>query len=289
MLTPVTLIKEVNLITQDYFGNDYVNKIETGAGGGTGLNDVIQMIQATACAVLLVIWSMGFISQVVNEKFSMETLLKTLMQLLLGIVLIFNSEQLVSAFAQMGNAIIAEFEDPSANTFAAFKNEMLTTLRNNILAINMGFDLGLVRFGIGTIWIDIGAVMVMFHLIAPLFALIISAYKIVSMMIMRMLELIVRITLAPIPLAFGAQQGFSQDAIRYFRGIGACALQPVLMLIGAICIGAIANSVMKIFGTNATAATVTGIPAVIAVTLSYFILNAYMGQTKQMAQEIVAR
>jgi hypothetical protein len=225
----------------------------------------------------------------VNEKFSMETLLKTIMQLTLGIVLIFNSDTFVIAFSQMGNVIINSFEDPSSGTFAAFQTQMLNYLRNNIISFNAGFDLGIVRFGIGTLWIDVGVILVIFHLIITLIALVICAYKTISMMIMRMLELTVRITLAPIPLAFGAQQGFSQDAIRYFRGIGACALQPVLMMIGAICIGTIAECVMQIVGASIKAKDVVGIPAVIAMTLSYFILTAYIGQTKQMAQDIVAR
>ena len=102
-------------------------------------------------------------------------------------------------------------------------------------------------------------------------------------MIMRMLELYVRITFAPIPLAFGAQQGFTQDSIRYFRGVFACAAQPALMLAGVAAMPAIESALTSVF-TGAT-----GIMGSIACGLSYFVLSAYFGETKRLAQEIIAR
>jgi hypothetical protein len=279
-LTPISLVKKVNQITSEYFADDYATK--------NGLTTVVDYIQGMACAILMAIWSMGFISQVVNEKFTMETLLKTLMQLMCGIVLITNSDVLVVAFANIGTDLINGFTDDTT-AFTAFQTQMYNMLRDNIFTINIGFDLGLFIFGIGTIWIDLGCIFVMLHLVVPLIALIVCAYKIVSIMIMRMLELIIRITLAPIPLAFGAQQGFSQDSIRYLRGIAACALQPVLIIIGALCIGTIANCILAIFGGSQQSHEITGFTAVLAFTLSYLVFAAFLGEVKRLAQEIVAR
>ena len=124
-------------------------------------------------------------------------------------------------------------------------------------------------------------------LIFPFIMQLICAYKIVSMMIMRTFEIMIRTTFAPIPLAFSAQNGFSEGAIRHFRGILACAMQPVLMIVGACCLESIATIVMQIFG-GGDAGSITGFTASIAMGISYFILSTFFGQIKQLSNEVIA-
>ena len=104
-------------------------------------------------------------------------------------------------------------------------------------------------------------------------------------MIIRMLELTVRVALAPIPLSFSARNGFGQETVRYFRSVLACALEPLLMLIGVACTGTIAEVVAKIVGNN-TGDLITG---TIAVSMSYLILAAYLAKTKELSKDIIAR
>jgi hypothetical protein len=178
---------------------------------------------------------------------------------------------------------------PTGAKYGAFQTEMGNLLAENINSTNIGISIaGFISFGLGTVWFDTNPLLVILLLAFPLFGQINCAYKIVSTMIMRMLELMARITFAPIPIAFSAQQGFSQDAIRYFRGIMACALQPVLMMVGAASIDTITTAVLKIFGFAGSGAA-TGIPAAIAIGLSYFVLSAYFNETKRLAHEIIAR
>jgi len=277
-LDPGDLIKKTTDITAEQISSS-----------GGALGSLFTAIKGMAAAILIAIWAMGFISQVVNEKFSMETLLKTLMQLMCGILLITNATVIVEAFAEAGTALVDALDPGSAGDhFSGFQTELSNLLTANITVNSMGFHFGFVKFALGSLWFDFNPILVILLLVIPLVAQLMCAYKIVSIMIMRMLELTARITFAPIPIAFSAQNGFSQEAIMYFRKILACAMQPVFMLVGAACIDTIASAVMAIFG-GGTASTLTGIVASFALALSYMVLSAYFGETKRLAQDIIAR
>jgi hypothetical protein len=255
------------------------------------LGDVSSAMQGFAVAILIAVWAMGFISQIVNEKFTMETLLKTLMQLLCGVVIIFEAPTLVGWMLDAGNAIVDSFsaDNDLISKFSGVSDSIINEMDNGIISFSMAIDIiNLIVAPIGTIWIDYGPIIAIVMMAFPLAMMIVCAYKIVSIMIMRMLELTVRIIFAPIPLAFGAQNGFSQDTIRYLRGVMACAAQPALMIAGALCVDAIATCILHIFGMSA-ASEASGWIGCIAMGLSFLVLSSYLGQTKQLAQEIIAR
>lgn len=277
-LEPLALTKKVNEITVDAIQNNSDVRV---------LDDALK---AMAAAILITVWSMGFISQIVNEKFTMETALKTLMQLLCGVFVITNATTLVVAFVSAGSDLVSKFSEADLTTqFAPFQADILdNALKRPIIGASLGIHLigGLINVGIGTIWLDLGPLIAILLMALPFFAQLMCAYKIISIMVMRMLELIVRITLAPIPLAFAAQNGFSQEVIRYLRAVLAAAVHPVLIMLGALSVGTIAEVIVAIFGGNE--ANLTGIIGSIAMALSYFILSAYIGETKQLAKEIIA-
>lgn len=288
---PVRMVKTLLEATSEVLTLNYEDgTLEV--DGAVDFDAVLSVIKTTACAILLAVWSMGFITQIVQEKCTMDTLLKTLMQLLMGIVLVLNGDKLVVAFAEMGTSL-AEDIDPALNLkeqFAAFAAEIESKL-DPVMGVCIGFDLLGLDVVVGTLVIDIGGnqLWALILMLLPFIGQLLCAYKILSIMIMRMLELIIRITFAPIPIAFGAQSGFSQDAIRYFRGILACAAQPALIVIASACVGPVITVVCKALDDSATSQTVTGLVASIAIFLAYMCLNAFIGETKRLAQEIIGR
>lgn len=278
-LNPRQLITSVSQTTADALNKDY-------EGGGGKFASIFNVLKGAAAAILISMWAMGFISQIVNEKFTMETLLKTLMQLLCGILVITNSTVLVKAFVDTGQFLTDQL---SANvdftSFSKLEEEIRGHL-SEVSVIEFGTKvLGHASASYGTFVVDLmGPLQAIFLMAAPLFAELLCAYKICSIMIMRLLELTMRITFAPIPLAFSAQSGFSQEATRYLRSTLACAIQPALMLVGCMFVDTITDVVTGIFGTD-----VSGIWGSLAMCLSYFILNAFFGESKHLAQEIIAR
>lgn len=259
-----------------------VNNLTSSAlGSAGGLSAITGAVQGMAAAILIAVWAMGFISQIVDEKFSMETLLKTLMQLMCGIVLITNATTIVSAFAAAGNAVANAIPPGAASNNGSAASAVAAFLQNGIFAVSFGFTVASMPLAIGTVWIDYSSLFMILLLLVPLWAQIQCVIKIVSISITRMLELAARITLAPIPLAFGAQKGFSQSAIGYFREVMACALQPVLMMIGVACMGPITDVLTSIFGSSGM------ISGIIATTVAYNVLSAYLGETRHMARDIV--
>lgn len=277
-LDPISIIKKVNESTSEALKEDS-DTYKT-------LGNVISLLQGCAAAILIAIWAMGFISQIVNEKFSMETLIKTLMQLLCGIVLIKEGPTLVRAFVTTGNLLVDEVTAQSQVVMPAFRDELIGMLDNPLTINSVHLNFFDSRTGF-VFWFDFAPLGVILYLAIPFIALVLCAYKIISRMIMRMLELIVRITMAPIPLAFSAQNGFSQESIRYLRATFACALEPILMILGAACSTAVCKIICEIFGSDIN--TIKGILPVFALSITYFVLNAYMGETKHMAQEVIAR
>lgn len=278
-LDPAHVLTETNNITVTQLGAGF-----QGPFGG-----VMSALIGVASAIMVALWAMNFIQQVVQERFTMESALKGFMQLMMGLLVITNAGRLVGAFAETGNALMSLVTAGTpSSVFSAFQAELEGYMRTGIFSLTIGFRFFGINIPIGTIWLDYGPMIVMVMIIIPLIAEIICAYKIVSMMVMRMLELVVRVVVSPIPLAFSAHNGFSQESMRYFRGVMACAAQPMLMMMGVAMTGTIANTVMAILG-GGDASTLTGLGGIVGMTLTYFVLSAYLGQTSQLAKEIIAR
>lgn len=279
-LDPAHVLTETNNITVTQLGAGF-----QGPFGG-----VMSALIGVASAIMVALWAMNFIQQIVQERFTMESALKGFMQLMMGLLVITNAGTLVAAFAETGNALMGLVgAGTPAAVFSGFKSELEGYMLNGIFSLTIGFRFFGINIPIGTVWLDYGPMIVMVMIIVPLIAEIICAYKIVSMMVMRMLELVVRVVVSPIPLAFSAHNGFSQESMRYFRGVMACAAQPMLMMMGVAMTATIAETVMTIMGSGADASSLTGLGGIVGMTLTYFVLSAYLGQTSQLAKEIIAR
>lgn len=299
-IAPKSITTNITSLTASAFTrtNDTITKI-----GSLDLSNILNVVKTAANAILIAVWAMGFINQIVNEKFTMETLLKTLMQLLLGVVLVNNSEKLVVAFMDIGTDLTSNISAQGASvadSFTTYKKEVLNQL-DSILAIHIGFCVVGIELPIGSLIIDVfGPTTAIINMILPFIGQLLCAYKILSAMIMRMLELVIRISFAPIPLAFSAQNGFSQEAIRYFRGIMACAMQPALIIVGASCVDTIVNLIAGALSNMSSlvdqagnaispAATLSGLWASLSLFIAYMVLSGFIGETKRMSQEIIAR
>ena len=95
------------------------------------------------------------------------------------------------------------------------------------------------------------------------------------------------VAVAPIALALSAQRGFDHGVIMYLRKITAAALQPFLIVIAVMSFESLTNMVLSIFG-NASAGGLGVIPAAVAVSCSYMVFSAFVGETKHIAKEFIA-
>lgn len=259
---------------------DACQGILTNGGGAAGA--IGGAMKTAAASILVAMWLMTAVSQIINEKFTMEVALKTLMQLMCGIVIVVNSDIIASAFLQGSNAIVGG-GGSLADAFPGFRADIEDNL-SRVTTFNLGVSLfSIIRFGI-TVWFDMGALFSIGLLLLPLIGQLMCGYKIISVIVMRSLEMFARITFAPIPIAFGAGQGFSQDIIRYIRGMAACMLQPMLISAGVACTAEIAQAVSTMFGQS-----VSGIAGSFALFVAYLVLSAFIGETKHLIHEIIAR
>ena len=253
--------------------------VETGAGLAEGL-------ETFALVILLGMWAINFIGVVVNEKFTMEALLKGFMQFICGALLVDNAATIVSAFGALGteciNILGGEGELIAAN-FSGLHDWIRDTFLLKVWVLSAAFDIKLIDpFVLGAIILDVDSLMVVLLLAVPFYLQIKLAFKIVSVVLSRSLELYVRIALAPIPIAFAASNGFGPETIRYFRSTMACALQPALMMAGCIAIAPIVDALTSVFGT-----TSSGVPGVLALCAAYIVISTYFGETKQLAHSVI--
>lgn len=256
-----------------------VNDIDT-----TGaMAEIGGMVNGMAVSVLIAVWSMGFLDQVVNEKFTMETLLKTFMQLMMGIALINAVPGIMEALRGAGGAIAIDGLDLES-TFGSVSSASSDALNANITAYSFALNGLGIHKAIGVIYLDLQPLWSIVILIFPIVTMISCAFKIVSTMLIRSIELGLRITFAPVVIAFSAQRGFSQEAIRYFRGVFACAMQPALIVAGAMCLGVIASAISGVVGVGAG-----GLAGSIGMGMAFMVLSAFIGETKHLAQEIIGR
>lgn len=277
-LFPIDVVKTTNKATSDALMSKD-NFAET----------VIGLCVKIAAGIFIIVWSMTFINQIVNERFTMESALKGFMQLILGLAVALNAKVFVSAFVWAGDALVNQITGPAeaesiASAFGGFKNEVKGLVENSITTVSIGFKLTGIKVAVGTVWLDLGALGAVAEMVLPFAFEVLCAYQIVSQLIMRFLELLVRIAIAPIPIMMSSHSGFTSEMLRFFKSTLACAVQPVLMVIGATMFGAISEIVSDIFNKS----NGSGIFAVVAMAVGFLILSAFMGKTRQLATEIVA-
>lgn len=258
-------------------------KVSDAVKGITSNDTVAGFAKGIAMSILIAVWCISFISQIINEKFTIETALKSMLQLLCSVMLVLAAPELANGFAE----IIPPGEIGNiGNNFGDFQNSVDKAL-GDITGISIGLDIiNIFELPLGTLWLDFGSIKALLLLALPLWGMLQCSYKVVSVLIMTRLELVARVSFAPIPIAFGAHNGFSHEEIRFFRGIMACALQPAFIAIGVSCAGDIVSAVVGAFVGDGAA---TGLMGSVLVFLVYMIISAYVSETKRLCHEVIAR
>lgn len=248
--------------------------------------DLADGLQDLALIILLGMWAINFVGIVVNEKFTMEALLKGFMQFICGALLVENSASIVSIFGAVGTEcmdILGGEGIELAEQFSELEDWIFESFLEKTLVLSAGIDLKIFDpFVFGALIFDIAPIMVVLLLAVPFYLQIKLAFKIVSVVLTRSLELYVRIALAPIPIAFASSNGFGPETVRYFRSTMACALQPALMMAGCVAIEPLVEALTGVFGMAAT-----GVPGVLALCASYIVISTYFGETKQLAHSVI--
>ena len=217
------------------------------------MEGIAKSLQSIVIAVLVCMWMVQFVQQVVQERFTMESLLKGFCQLILGAAIILKAPEITTAFISLGDEIFEKIA--SANSAVDWRG-----------------------------WCDIGAVRAILLLVLPFIGELICAYQIVSQLFTRMIELMIRVALSPIPFTFGGMNGFGPSSISFIKSTLACACQPALIILACKCF----SSVLQVFASFA-GGTLTSVLGSVLIFGAFIVLSGFLGQTKQLAQEIIAR
>lgn len=255
--------------------------------GNGAMNAVYNALKKVAMGVLFVVWFMGFVSSAASEQISTETALKSLLQLVCGMLIVLNADIFAKAFAQLGNIAIG---DPSIGALGASYGKLtsqVTKLMKSINYLGIGVNIGVITKGFLCLWWDSGSLFVIALLAYPFYQALRAAYKIVSIMISRYFELIFGVAVAPIALALSSQRGFDHGVIMYLRKIAAAALQPFLIVVAVMSFDSLTTMVLAIFG-GGNPGGFGVIPAVVAISASYMVFSAFVGETKHIAKEFIA-
>ena len=281
-LNPANLIKQIVEETENFLSDKNEQTANVLAG-------VTSAVQGLAMSILMIMWCINFVSQIVNERFTMESFLKSFMQLMLSIVVVSNSEKFTAVFVGIGNALIEHLGEVTKIGMSTLQTQMLNMLQEPIPVTSHALNVSFLNINmpLATMVSDKNATTIVVMTLVPLVAIAICTWNIFSAMTIRTFELLARITFAPIPLSFSAQNGFSHETTRYFKGIIGCAAHPALISLGVACLGSIGNMVALIFGSTASSAK--GVIGVVVLSASYFLLAVYIGQTRRIADEIFAR
>jgi hypothetical protein len=228
-------------------------------------------------AILITIWFGNMLMSIIREQFTMESLLKSLLQLLCGALIVSNSERIAGAFLGLFSA-----GTPSGGT-SNFGAAALTAMNEaKFLYFALGVNIPIVQAGVplGFVFIDdigtvlatiVGAVMV-------LMAQIQCAIAVCSALIPAGIELSLRLKVAPIVFAMSTTTGWGGDMIHYLKSCVACALTPPIICAIVGQAGAIENMAKGLVGSSL-------LGTAIAISLGYKIMSGFVGQARSLVSQ----
>lgn len=227
-------------------------------------------LEDAAMVVLLAVWAANMLMLVVQERFTMEGLLKSLCQLVIGIFVISNAGTIVSAFMSLfgngGSMQNTSFGDELGSRLDADANVLLFALNVPILKWSL-----VVLGG----WIDNGAFDAIFCGILPAFAAVKCSLSVFSAVALAEFEVQLRLKAAPILFAISSQTGWGQTQIGYLKQCMGAAAQ--VAIIGAL--SGVANGID--FGING------GLFAQgVAQMISYMIIGGLISQVGNVTHQV---
>lgn len=240
---------------------------------GQGLGSTIGgAASGVAMGVLVVIWCMNFITDIVNERFTMESLLKSCCKLIIGALVISYATPLVEAFMGLFSA------STGSNPGTGFANSLGAAMSVPVSVFGGGVNLPVFEIGapLALVWIDLHPVIALIGII-PLIAQVKCAVNIFTAMIVTGVELSLRATLAPLILAMSAHTGWGPHVLQYLKQSMGCALQPAL-------VGGLITAAIGIPGTLG----LTGglLIEAIGLAVAYMIIGGLVTEVKSVANHI---
>ena len=244
---------------------------------GRNVGNAVGGLTGMAMAILITIWFGNMLMSIIREQFTMESLLKSLLQLLCGALIVSNSERIAGAFLGLFSA-----GTPSGGT-SNFGAAALTAMNEaKFLYFALGVNIPIVQAGVplGFVFIDdigtvlatiVGAVMV-------LMAQIQCAIAVCSALIPAGIELSLRLKVAPIVFAMSTTTGWGGDMIHYLKSCVACALTPPIICAIVGQAGAIENMAKGLVGSSL-------LGTAIAISLGYKIMSGFVGQARSLVSQ----
>lgn len=246
--------------------------VSEGLALGQTITGAFGSLAGVATAILVAIWAMNFIQLVVQERFTMESALKGFCKLILGVLVVQNATNIVSAF--MG--ILGS--GAGGGNFTNFGSELSAFIKHDALAVGFAFNVPIAKFGFGFVfWIDLVTPLLGIALgFLPLSAQVKCAAQILSAMIITGAEMSLRLAAAPLMFALTSDTGWGQTQISYIKGSMACAAHPAIVM---ALIGGIGS-----FASGIAAGGILG--SMIATVLAYNILAGFIGEAKQIGHNV---
>lgn len=199
------------------FGND-----TTWGGGFSSIWDGVvkisnNVLEPIAVLVVVVIFLLSLVEKVSTEQFTLESVLKDVIKLCMGLYLVTNAVEIVVGTIELGNALINEVTAAdflARPQLSAYKDEILTGSQ-------------LKEFGNFVATVLLGVFFLIFMLIEMFIILIMKCVCTI-----RTLEIAIRTSMAPIALADTfAGNLLNSHAINFIRSFAALCLQGVFITI----------------------------------------------------------
>ena len=237
------------------------------AGFSTGL----------AAGMMVAVWFGNMLMLVIQERFTMEALLKGCMHLIVGLFVVYNARTFAQIFVGLlqGNTNLA-----GENQFAQAAGAALSDIKGYYAALGVNIPVAQVGIPVGYVFMDdIGtAATIAIGCIMVLGAQISCAVACVSAMVPVGLEMTLRIQLAPLIFAMSAQTGWTPSTINYLKGCVAAGLTPTLIAMMVARAPEIADSFA---GGNLLAMA-------IAYTIVYKSMGGFIGQASQITHQVLS-
>ena len=237
------------------------------AGFSTGL----------AAGMMVAVWFGNMLMLVIQERFTMEALLKGCMHLIVGLFVVYNARTFADLFVGLlrGNTTLA-----GNNDFLDAASTALSNIKGYYAAVGFNIPVAQVGIPIGYVFMDdIGtAATIAIGCILVLGAQISCAVACVSALVPVGLEMTLRIQLAPLIFAMSAQTGWTPSTINYLKGCVAAGLTPTL----------IAMMVAEAPRIAAEFANGNLLAMAVSYTIVYKSMGGFVGQAGQIAHQVLS-
>ncbi len=241
---------------------------------GKTIGNAVGGLTGMAMSILITIWFGNMLMSIIREQFTMEALLKSLVQLLCGALIVSNSEAIAGAFLGLFSA-----GTPSGGT-SSFGDAATGAMDGaQFLYFALGVNIPIVQAGVPLAFIFVDDISVILSTVVGavivLMAQIQCAISVCSALIPAGIELGLRLKVAPIVFAMSTTTGWGGDMIHYLKSCVACALTPPIICAIVGQAGTIETMAKTLVGTSL-------LGTAISISLGYKIMSGFVGQARSL-------